>query len=124
MAPTNAASEIVVLAAGDAGRMTQALAAAEAGATLGSSAAHRPPAGPRNSPQGHAARASVVQRNPDTGEAEAEPSGERDEAGTEPTEDPDEEQAGAPDMDELARRVYAEIKRRLSVEWERLRWRG
>jgi hypothetical protein len=27
------------------------------------------------------------------------------------------------DVDELARRVYAEIKRRLSVEWERTRQR-
>jgi len=34
------------------------------------------------------------------------------------------EQKGEMDTDELARRVYSEIKRRLSVEWERLRhWR-
>ena len=32
--------------------------------------------------------------------------------------------AMTPDTDELARRVYAEIRRRISVEWERIRRRS
>lgn len=42
--------------------------------------------------------------------------------GEEP-ETPEEDLTDALDTDELARRVYARIRRRLSVEWERGRWR-
>jgi hypothetical protein len=69
---------------------------------------------------------SVIQRRPDeagvdTGSAAgAEAGGAETETAAPPGE---RDAAEEPDVDELARRVYAEIKRRLSVEWERVRRR-
>ena len=72
--------------------------------------------------------AVAIQRRPDVGEeaeTEAASQPEAGEAETEAATRPSERQpAEEPDVDELARRVYAEIKRRLSLEWERVRRRG
>lgn len=86
-----------------------------------------PPASPtseQSATQGGAP--SVIQRRPDeagvdTGSAAGAEAGG---AETETAAPPGERGAAEePDVDELARRVYAEIKRRLSVEWERVRRR-
>lgn len=71
--------------------------------------------------------ATIIQRRPDVGGVETESAGQPEggEAETEAAARPSQRQpAEEPDVDELARRVYAEIKRRLSVEWERVRRRG
>jgi hypothetical protein len=65
---------------------------------------------------------TVIQRRPDVASVET---GGVSEAETEAAAPPGEQSAvEEPDVDELARRVYAEIKRRFSVEWERVRQRG
>ena len=64
----------------------------------------------------------MIHRQPDDAGLET---GEAAGAGGETSVPPDEHGPGEElDVDELASRVYAEIKRRFSVEWERVRQRG
>lgn len=98
----------------------RAVAAAEARAVPTAS-----PTSEQSATQGGAP--NVIQRRPDeagvdTGSAVGAEAGG---AETETAAPPGERGAAEePDVNELARRVYAEIKRRLSVEWERVRQRG
>ena len=73
-------------------------------------------------PAAQGGASTLIQRLPDEAGMEA---GEAGGAGTETVAPSAEGGPGEePDVDELARRVYAEIKRRFSVEWERVRQRG
>jgi hypothetical protein len=73
-------------------------------------------------PAAQGSAATLIQRLPDEGGVET---GEAAVSETETAAASGERgPAEEPDVDELARRVYAEIKRRFSVEWERARQRG
>jgi hypothetical protein len=72
---------------------------------------------------------TVIQRSLDSGRERTEQAARGEAAATTATDveaaTRDERQPGEePDVEELARRVYTEIKRRFAVEWERVRWRG
>jgi hypothetical protein len=74
----------------------------------------------------HEPQQAGAQSYPTQVQRQAVPKASTSEAGIEPApaEIPGEEQAvPEPDVDELARKVYAEVKRRLSLEWERIRQR-
>jgi hypothetical protein len=92
------------------------------GAVVAAEAQPTPPAPPTlEKPATHSGPTASIQRIPGEAEALPEVGGAEAEAGAISNE------SGAaedPDMDELTRRVYAEIKRRFSVEWERVRQRG
>jgi hypothetical protein len=62
---------------------------------------------------------SVQRQAAPAAEAETDPAPDRTEAET----DDKESEPSQVDVDELARRVYSDIKRRLGVEWERVRGR-
>jgi hypothetical protein len=66
------------------------------------------------------ARAPVIQRQEESRTAPAEPGLPESEAGAAASATSSSEEV---DVDELARRVYREVKRRMSLEWERMRKR-
>ena len=67
-------------------------------------------------PQGRPLESALIQRQPATRAAETPAPGKQEES----SEAGDE---GEIDLDQLARQVYDQLRRRLDVEWERLRRR-
>jgi hypothetical protein len=78
---------------------------------------------PNQPQQKNGGAATVIQRVLDDNEVVMEPVDIAEPAQVETTTQAEPGQADALDLDELARQVFTEIKRRLSVEWERYRWR-
>jgi hypothetical protein len=109
------------------GRIARAVATAEAAAEAPSAPEQPaireiiPPVVQRAAAPGSAAEAGgLIQRGPEEEQAES-AAAESVEAGGAEAETAPEPSTPRIDVDDLARRVYAEIKRRLSTEWERAR---